>query len=61
MRIFFENKSTLPGFRTVVSLHGQTLYSREVRAFVRGVQILHAPPLRGAFRTMLGGRRGVAL
>jgi hypothetical protein len=32
-----------------------------VRTFVRGVQILHAPPLRGAFRTMLGGRRGVAL
>jgi hypothetical protein len=32
-----------------------------VRVFVRGVQILHAPPLRGAFRTMLGGRRGVAL
>jgi hypothetical protein len=32
-----------------------------VRTFVRGVQILRAPPLRGAFRTMLGGRRGVAL
>ena len=32
-----------------------------VKTFVRGVQILHAPPLRGAFRTMLGGRRGVAL
>jgi hypothetical protein len=31
------------------------------RIFVRGVQILHTPPLRGAFRTMLGGRRGVAL
>jgi len=32
-----------------------------VQTFVRGVQILYAPPFRGAFRTMLGGRRGVAL
>jgi len=32
-----------------------------VRTFVSGVQILHKPLLRGAFRTMLGGRRGVAL
>jgi hypothetical protein len=32
-----------------------------VAVFVRGVRILHAPPFRGAFRTMLGGRRGVAL
>jgi hypothetical protein len=32
-----------------------------VRVFVRGVQILQTRPLRGAFRTMLGGRRGVAL
>jgi len=32
-----------------------------VQTFVRGVQILHQPLLRGAFRTMFGGRRGVAL
>jgi hypothetical protein len=32
-----------------------------VQAFVRGVHILHTPPLRGVFRTALGGRRGVAL
>ncbi len=32
-----------------------------VQTFVRGVQILRQPLLRGAFRTMFGGRRGVAL
>ena len=32
-----------------------------VQTFVRGVQILHQPLFRGAFRTMFGGRRGVAL
>jgi hypothetical protein len=32
-----------------------------VQTFVTGVQMLRQPLLRGAFRTMFGGRRGVAL
>ncbi len=52
--IFFENKSRLPEFRTVVSLHGHTLYSREnlgfINTFARRVPVLRLAMERGAAR-----------
>jgi hypothetical protein len=50
--IYFENKSTLPEFRTVVSLHGHTLYSRESLDFLntlaRRVPLIRMALNRGA-------------